>query len=355
MAFLQSGNTVIADDTTDANTVFSNISIQGGALVFTAALDGYGGTISGYSSGNPGPNYGQTQVYEKFPFATDSNFVTAGASLESFSGRSSGYSSTTNGFHVPQYGAAIAKVSFASDSIWSLADNYRLNAPNTQHYAAQGNSKDHGYMSGGRDPGNAATVTDMTRFSLLSDTNGINTGSLGSAKEFACGASDQSGGNGFVMGGSAIQTSYTAVSTVDKFPFASTTPTTTIGNLFQTSNGNPHGISSVTHGYVAGYNTGTPGVATTKITKFPFAATPGTTGTLVGDLDFTPGFVTNNCHSGTTYGYRCSGYGGATPVPSPAAFPHERRYSKFSFASDGNATNVGNQTIGGYGSACFMD
>ena len=359
MAFLQSGNTVIADGTTDANTVFSNISIQGGALVFTAALDGYGGTISGYASGSPGAGgsaAGITQQYQKFPFATDTNMVTAGAALETFAGRSSGYASTTNGFHVPQYGAAIAKVSFASDSIWSLADNYRLNTPNTQHYAAQANSKEHGYMSGGRDPGNAATVTDMTRFSLLSDTNGIKTGDLGSAKEFACGASDQSGGNGFVMGGMAIQTSYTSVSTVDKFAFASTTPTTTVGNLYHTSSGNPHGVSSVTHGYVAGYNTGNPGVATTKITKFPFAATPGTTGTLVGDLDFTPGFVTNDCHSGVTHGYRSSGYAGPTPSPNPyPGLNWDRRYSKFAFASDGNATNVGNQTIGGYGSACFMD
>jgi hypothetical protein len=353
MAFLQSGNTVIADS--DANTVFSNISIQGGALVFTAALDGYGGTISGYSSANPGPNYGQTQVYEKFPFATDSNFVTAGAALESFWGRSSGYASTTNGFHVPQYGAAIAKVSFASDSIWSLADNYRLNTPNTQHYAAQANSKEHGYMSGGRDPGNSFVVTDMTRFSLLSDTNGIKIGDLSAGKQFACGASDQSGGNGFILGGGDATPSQSATSTVDRFPFASTASTTSVGNLYQPSASNPHGVSSVTHGYVAGYATAVPQVPTTKITKFPFAATPGTTGTLVGDLDFAPGFTTNNCHSGATYGYRCSGYGGATPSPSPPSFPHERRYSKFSFASDANATNVGNQTIGGYGSACFMD
>ena len=357
MAFLQSGNTVIADN--DANTVFSNISIQGGALVFTAALDGYGGTIAGYASGSPGAGgsaAGITQQYQKFPFATDTNMVTAGATLEGYSGRSSGYATTTNGFHVPNYDAKMAKISFASDSVWTLANNFRLNIPNTQHYHALGNSKDHGYMCGGRSPGNDVTVTDITRFSLLSDTDGIKTGDLGSAKEFACGASDQSGGNGFVMGGMSIQTSYTSVSTVDKYPFASTTPVTTVGNLYQTSSGNPHGVSSTTHGYIAGYNTGTPGVATTKITKFPFSATPGTTGTLVGDLDFTPGFVTNDCHSGVTHGYRSAGYAGPTPSPNPyPGLNWDRRYSKFAFASDGNATNVGNQTIGGYGSACFMD
>jgi hypothetical protein len=354
MAFLQSGNTVIADN--DANTVFSNISIQGGALVFTASLEGFGGTVAGYSAAAPGPPLqSEAKMYQKFSFAADSDAVTVGTLAEETNYRNVGYSAQTAGFINNGYEAKIFKVAFANDTDMSWSGIFRNNYV-TQHQAACFSSRDHGYIVGGRNSSNSGNVTDMQRWPFLSDANAVGTGTLSAALESAGAANDFSGGNGFILAGATNFPSFSGSTTVNRFPFSSSTPQTNVGNLYQSFYGGL-GTSSTTHGYVAGGSTGltAPTLAsTTKIQKFPFAATPGTTGSLVGDLNISPG-GSGGHHSSTTHGYKYTGYQGPTPSGNPY-YNQDRRYMKYPFASDSNSTTVGNMVQGGaYGEACFMD
>jgi hypothetical protein len=350
MAFLQSGNTVIADD--DANTVFSNISIQGGALVFTASLEGFGGTVAGYSAAAPGPPLqSEAKMYQKFSFASDSDAVTVGTLAEETNFRNFGYSAQTAGFINNGYEAKIFKVAFANDTDMSWSGIFRNNFV-TQHGGMAFSSRDHGYFVGGRNSNNDGVVTDMQRWPFLSDANAVGTGTLSAALEGAGAGIDQAGGNGFIMGGlNSFLPATIYYSKIDRFPFSSSTPQTNVGNLYQSFYGGL-GTSSTTHGYIAGGTQA--GSSSTKIQKFPFAAAPGTTGTLVGDLNISPG-GTGGHHSSTTHGYKYTGYAGPTPSGNPY-YNSDRRYMKYPFASDSNSTTVGNMVQGGaYGEACFMD
>ena len=120
------------------------------------------------------------------------------------------------------------------------------------------------------------------------------------------------------------------VNTVDKFPTAADDQAgTDVGDLTVARQGQAH-VSSTTFGYAAGGG-GPPG-AKNVIDKFPFATDANATD--VGDL-----LVTQQAAAGassTTHGYAAGGIG--TPAPS------NRRddIGKFAFASDGNATDVGN-------------
>ncbi len=120
------------------------------------------------------------------------------------------------------------------------------------------------------------------------------------------------------------------VNTVDKFPTAADDQAgTDVGDLTVARQGQAH-VSSTTFGYAAGGG-GPPG-AKNEIDKFPFASDANATD--VGDL-----LVTQQTAAGassTTHGYAAGGIG--TPAPA------NRRddIGKFAFASDGNATDVGN-------------
>ena len=120
------------------------------------------------------------------------------------------------------------------------------------------------------------------------------------------------------------------VNTVDKFPTAADDQAgTDVGDLTVARSYQAH-VSSTTFGYAAGGG-GPPG-ASNVIDKFPFATDANATD--VGDL-----LVTQQAAAGassTTHGYAAGGIG--TPAPA------NRRddIGKFAFASDGNATDVGN-------------
>ena len=136
------------------------------------------------------------------------------------------------------------------------------------------------------------------------------------------------------------------VNTVDKFPTAADDQAgTDVGDLTVARQGQAH-VSSTTFGYAAGGG-GPPG-AKNVIDKFPFATDANATD--VGDL-----LVTQQAAAGassTTHGYAAGGIG--TPAPA------NRRddIGKFAFASDGNATDVGNlasakDNTGGASSASY--
>lgn len=132
------------------------------------------------------------------------------------------------------------------------------------------------------------------------------------------------------------------VNIIDKFPFASDANATDVGDLSETNvQRQSSGSSSSSNGYVAG-GEGTfaypvAGARTSVINKFPFSS--DTNASNIGDLAFAVSY--NGGNSSSTHGYSTGG----SKDPSPPGPPYTRNadeIQKYSFSSDGNASDVAN-------------
>jgi hypothetical protein len=122
---------------------------------------------------------------------------------------------------------------------------------------------------------------------------------------------------------------------INKFPFAADANATDVGDL-SVSRSLVSGQSSEVNGYTSG---GFGPTFSNVIDKFPFASNGNATD--VGDL--TAGRYGPVGQSSPTNGYVS---GGKADSLSPPALNFVKRIDKFPFATDANATNIGN--IGGY-------
>ena len=129
-----------------------------------------------------------------------------------------------------------------------------------------------------------------------------------------------------------------------KFVTSSEANAATIGNPVSTTNpaflGGITGHSSETHGYMAGgYQA--PATGSNVIQKFPFSVDEGATD--VGDLTYSS--WSGSGSSSTTHGYHAGGF--LSPPGSPYPIATRNDIQKFAFASDGNATDVGDLSLDG--------
>ena len=129
-----------------------------------------------------------------------------------------------------------------------------------------------------------------------------------------------------------------------KFITSSEANAASIGNPVSTTNpaflGGITGHSSETHGYMAGgYQA--PATGSNVIQKFPFSVDEGATD--VGDLTYSS--WSGSGSSSTTHGYHAGGY--KNPPSSPYPISTRNDIQKFAFASDGNATDVGDLSADG--------
>jgi hypothetical protein len=134
-----------------------------------------------------------------------------------------------------------------------------------------------------------------------------------------------------------------SIGNFDKFPFASDSSTTDVGSLMTTIRRYVAGQSSDVSGYNSGGFFSPPATYSNVIDKFPFATNANATD--VGDLSVAIGFAVGQ--SSNVNGYLSGGYS-ATP-PTPSRF--RTTIDKFPFATDGNATNIGALTLARYGSS----
>ena len=136
--------------------------------------------------------------------------------------------------------------------------------------------------------------------------------------------------HGYTSGG-VIQPPYTVANTIDKFPFASDGNATDVGDITQKRQ-YLVGQSSTESGYASGGAIATnPLTLYTTIDKFPFAS--DTNATAIGNL--TQGRQEPAGQSSTASGYTSGGYTSSS----------SNVIDKFSFASDANATDVGNLSV----------
>ena len=230
-------------------------------------------------------------------------------------------------------------------------------------YSFQGSA--YGYAAGGQT--SSAVITDIDRFSLTSDGNSTDIGDANVAKGGAAGFSSVS--HGYLSAGYTNTAANANTNAMGKYPFASTTTGTDVGDNTQSrryvtghsdethgytsggytssqtnvidrvtysADGNasdvgdltqsrygPAGASSSTHGYAAG------GSPYNVIDRFPFAASANASdvGDTISDKRGESGA------SSTTHGYHVGG------VPGPV-----NNISKYSFAASANSTDVGDLT-----------
>ena len=120
---------------------------------------------------------------------------------------------------------------------------------------------------------------------------------------------------------------------IDKFSFAPGAQNATdVGDLTVNMNGGGAGQSSSVSGYTSG---GYPGTRSSVIDKFPFASDGNATD--VGDLSSSRWYLSGQ--SSSANGYSAGGPGSNNVI------------DKFPFSSDANATDVGDLTTGRYGSS----
>ena len=163
---------------------------------------------------------------------------------------------------------------------------------------------------------------DIGDFTLFEGNGGVQFDGVARAENFRGGVGTFQGSiSGYLSGG--------FVNTIEKFPFATNSNATDVGDLLtvatETSYYESSTASSKTHGYLAGGQIG-PNIVNT-IQKFPFAT--DTNSTDVGDLT-----VAKNATAGqssTAFGYVCAGNSGV----------HTNTIEKFPFSADSNGTDVG--------------
>jgi hypothetical protein len=324
MAYQNSGNTVIDDS---RNFSFSNVTIQNNGFLEITSSDGFQGEVAGYTSGGtqwsaPGGRY--FTVIDKFSFASDSNSTNVG----NFNARGGGATSYTAGQSSDTHGYATApfssdnkninKFPFASDTNGVTVGSLTVGG----YWASGQSSSTHGYTSGG----SRGNTIDKFPFSV--DANATNVGNL-NANPARFGSGHCSTTHGYNSGEDSTNT-------IEKFPFATDTNASDIGDL-TTGKGAAAGQSSTTHGYNSGGATdaGTGGAGSVNIIdKFPFAS--DTNATDIGDLTQARNGIAGQ--SSTTSGYSSGGNNPTTPILSNVI-------DKFPFSSDTNATDVGDLTV----------
>lgn len=242
-----------------------------------------------------------------------------GSATYSFQGSVSGY--TSGG--APSRNQ-IDKFPFASDA--NATDVGDL-IGNTAQPAGQSSTAS-GYTSGGTTP--AATYdTVIQKFSFSADGNSTDVGDLTIGRRWLAGQSSEN--NGYNSGGQnpTHPTAFAgALNTIDKFPFAADANATDVGDMTVTSY-TLGGQSSTDNGYSSG---GQQPTRSNVIDKFPFSSDANATD--VGNLTVSKSYVSAT-QSSSTHGYVT---GGTDYVGSPIL---TNVIEKFTFATDGNSTDVG--------------
>jgi hypothetical protein len=313
----------ISPDTSGFNSVLRYSTAQSqfvwdsSAYAFPA---NHQGTVSGYTSGGASSPSSYVNTVDKFPFSANGNATDVG-DLSQTREQLAGQSSTTNGY--TSGGFTTVAVNTVDKFPFSVDGNASDVGDLTQARSASAgqSSATRGYTSGG---GSSGTID---KFTFASNANATDVGDLTVYRSAATGQNSNT--SGYTSGGLSSPGPGVNFNVVDKFPFASDSNASDVGDL-TVIRYYVAGQSSTTSGYTSGGYTNFPGPGTRNIIdKFPFATDGNATD--VGDL--TQARVGSAGQSSTASGYTSGG--------SP---PFVNTIDKFPFSSNGNATDVGDLT-----------
>lgn len=236
-------------------------------------------------------------------------------------GSTSGYTSGGNYYTSPTPHNTIDKFSFASDgNATDVGDLSQARTGVTGQSSAVS-----GYTSGGftyAPPQPSFNTID--KFPFATNTNATDVGDLTVARWVSAGQSSDA--SGYTSGGTLNPASPFYSNIVDKFPFAANANATDVGDLTEGRIA-PSGQSSSTSGYSSGGQP-PPGAGSNIVDKFPFASNANAAD--VGDL--------------TVARHRTAGQSSDASGYTSGGQPNTNVIDKFPFASDGNATDVGDLT-----------
>ena len=337
----------------------------GPLCVFPGTQYGYvcGGFLGKWPDCVSGPNVAYGSQIQKISLTTDGNSTDIGDILSARRSQS-GHSSSTHGFVVGGYVSQapsslniIERFSFTTDgNSTDWAD--LTTALNTSSVPAS--SCTHGFSFGGQNGTNTNTKI-IDKFPFASQTNATDWAECSVAQYAGAGCSSEL--NGYACG--SVQhaapgiPSGTVLNNIDKYPYATQTNSTDIGNLVLLRYGGA-GVSSETDGYiVGGLTVGTnPGNSAplwqrTNIDKFSFSS--GTQNAVDhGDLplEASAGASGGTGMSGETHGYHAGG------IYSWNIHNHQyarEQIEKFAYASNVTASDVGDlvQVGSTVSSVCF--
>ena len=243
-----------------------------------------------------------------------------------FSVQGSSFGYRHGGFSSPpsSYAQDILKFSFTSDGNATRVGDMAI--ARTRHSAVSSASS--GYIVGGKVSATGQYGGDVTKFSFSSDGDAADVTDVASSVTFGAGGT-MTEDTGYVTRGTTTST----------LTFASDAGGSDLSNTTTSSRSNGAGSMSSTHSYYAGGGGGAPG-SSNVIDKFPFAS-PSNNSADVGDIVTSRGKVAG--HSSTTHGYISGGNTGG-----PGNISGRNQIDKFSFSSDGNATDVGDLTAARY-------
>jgi hypothetical protein len=298
------------------------------------------GSTYGYKAGGAGS--GAACIIDRFPFASEGTATCVGELVPStppdwYGLRSgAGHSSSTDAYQSRYYDGTgaynrVQKYPFSSESgtiVGCQPGGYRSTIPQ--------NSSTHGYTSGGSIEPPFTSVNQIFKFPFSAETTTTDIGDLTQAR--TCGAGVSSTTYGYTAGGECTRPGNPTIAynIIDKYPFASDTNATDVGDLTVAA-ARLQGVSGPAAGYALGND----------ILKWPFAS--DTNATNIGNLvasQATPEFGVGNSCTGvptqsTTKGYLQSGQD-YTPGYSP--YP-VTKIQAWPFASDTDATCVGDVTV----------
>ena len=178
-----------------------------------------------------------------------------------------------------------------------------------------GSGDNYGYIMGGA-PGPYSNI--IQKYSYTSATDSVDVANLTHSIGFNMGHSSET--YGYASGGG-----YPASNIIDKHQFGTTNNSTDVGDLVHGAVSDSYGVSSPTHGFVAG---GYRGANKNEITTFSFSADGNATD--VADMSVAKSNLA--CSSSATHGYAA---GGETSWPNFVT-----HLEKFSFSTQANSTVV---------------
>ena len=334
MAYKSGGTENIKDDNT---VIFNKVTVKNHYTID----DGPGqGNVSGYATGgllHPSSTWYNT--IDKYPFSSDANASDVGdlSQARTSVGVSSSSHGYTGGGWLPGRSNVIDRFPFSTDGnavdVGDLIFQMSSMAPAM--------SSTHGYYMGGYTSPPFLLRNEIQRFPFaVATTNASNVGDLIQIVAATAGHSDTS--YGYKSGGRMppADPTYGASNIIERFPFAAaSTNSTDVGDLTQRV-ASVKGCSSATHGYSIGgaSDVTSTGTMRNSIQKFPFASSANSTNVaaLVSTLK------EHSASSSTTHGYAT---GGAT-LANPSTQSGTNVIQKFPFASDTNASDVGDLTVG---------
>ena len=346
--YFQFNQTIADAPSASPNTNFKYL-IQGGTYTTAPtpgpAAPGYSGTNFGYVMGGYTPSATFSNVVDKTPYASDANAVDVGDMTSPVSYGGQGGSSSTEGFHMGGYppaytnGTKVESFPFASDGNMT-ASPYSLSAGQVVgHAEVVGDRSTVMYSIGLTAP--TAAGPHIQKFSLPIAANSTDVGDIfGGLYSFAGHSSET---HAYTSGGVSPGVPG-GTNEIRKIPFATDENATDVGDLagrFREVSGS----SSSTHGYTVGGrwlapegNPDPTNLQRNDIQKFSFASD----GNATDAADLMAPNTHGGGHTSSTHGYQSSG-------TSPTDPTHPvNRIQKYPFASDTNATEVGDLTAARY-------